>query len=481
MEPNGNAEQERTIDGATIRRAMRLSTLDGIFAVQYTTLTTATLLVGFLLALGATAAQIGLVAMLPLLGGLLQPLGAELVRRRGGWRKGVAVGAALLDDLLWLVTLALVALWPGRQAVVGVIAVVAIQQFVTAFTVVSWTSWISDLIPAALRGRYFGRRNFICNALGAASAVAAGQFVDHVGHNAVWSFGVVIAVGMAFRLASAYFLARQPEPFPARNLEGRFVEQLAAPLAHVNFRRYLFFGMAFGFAVQLCSPFFSVYMLRDLRIDFGTVMVLAGISTVTNLLGQRYWGPLSDRFGHRQVLRLTTLVVAFQPFWWLFTAKAGAGFYLIFVLHALGGFTWGGYLLANANLMMRLAPETGKTSFFAVQGALGGLFGALGPLVGGLLADALPAIPLPFLEPSGLLLLFFLSFALRLGAWGLLRRVEEPVRKPPLRVTYLIRDAVRTFNVTQGFSPLLHTFSEDEGKDDLDLDEALDALVRREE
>ena len=46
---------------------------------------------------------------------------------------------------------------------------------------VAWTSWISDLIPSSLRGRYFGRRNFICNALGAVTDVAAGQFVQQVG------------------------------------------------------------------------------------------------------------------------------------------------------------------------------------------------------------------------------------------------------------------------------------------------------------
>jgi len=481
MKPHGLIEPGRTLDAATMRRAMRLSTLDGIFAVQYTTLTTATLLVGFLLALGASAAEIGLVAMLPLLGGLLQPLGAVLVRRRGGWRKAVCVGAALLDDVLWLVILGLVTLLPGRQAILAVIGVLAVQQMITAVNVVSWTSWISDLIPGTVRGRYFGRRNFICNALGAVTAIAVGQFVDHVGDGAVWSFSVVIGVGMLMRFVSAYFLSKQPEPFPEQRLEGRFLRQLTTPVTHVQFRRYLVYGMAWGFAVQLSSPFFSVFMIRDLKIDFGIIMLFAGISTVANLLGQRFWGGLSDRFGHQQVLRLTTLITTFQPFWWIFTANTGGGFYLLVLLHAVGGFAWGGYLLSNANLMMRLAPDAGKTSFFAVQGALGGLFGALGPLAGGLLADMLPSLPFAFAHPSGLLLLFLISFVLRLGAWGLLHRVREPVQKPPLRVAYLIRDVVRTFNITQGFSPLFHTFTEGSDPDDHELGQAVDALVQRKE
>ena len=51
------------------------------------------------------------------------------------------------------------------------------------------------------------------------------------------------------------------------------------------------------------------------------------------------------------------------------------------------------------------------------------------------------------------------SGLLRLAAWLLLRRVPEPVQRPRLRATFIIRDTVRTLNPTQGFSPLLHVFA----------------------
>lgn len=467
------------LDAEVTRRAMRLSILEGSFALQYITVTTATLLVGLLLALGATTAQIGLVATFPLLSGLLQPLGAELVRRRGGWRKGICVTAVLIDDLLWLVTFGIIALWPGPQAVVGVIAVLAVQQVVTAFTALTWTSWISDLVPRPLRGRYFGRRNFICNGLGAITAVLAGLFIEHVGQNALWSFCAVIGVGMVFRLASAYMLWRQPEPFPARNLPGRFRDQLAAPLADRNFRSFVVFGMAWGFTVQMAAPFFAVYMIRDLALDFGLVALFGGLSIVANLFGQRFWGTLCDRYGNAQVMRLTALVIGVQPLWWLFTSASAAGLVLIAVLNITGGFAWGGFLLSSGNLMMGLAPETGKTSFFAMQAALSGLFSAFGPLVGGVLAGVLPAVPLSYVHPSGLLMLFFISFVLRMGALVLLHRVQEPVRKPQLHVIYLIRDAIRGLATTQGFTPWLHPFTVDLEEDDVDMNEILDDLTTR--
>ncbi len=446
------------MDGVIVRSAMRYSTLDGIFAVQYTTLTTGTLLIGFLLALGASASEIGLVAMLPLLGGLLQPVGAALVKWQNGWRKTVTVAGVIIDDLLWSAVLTIVALLPSEKVVTGIIGILIIQQTVTAFSLVSWTSWISDLIPGTLRGRFFGKRNFICNALGAISAVLAGQFIERIGHNAIWSFGVVIVIAMISRLLSAFFLTRQPEPFPEEPSGMHFVKQMSMPFRDQNYRKYLNFSLIWGLGVQIASPFFTVYMIRDLNIDFGTVTIFAGITTFANLFGQKYWGPLCDRFGNKAVMRATGILIVTLPFWWLFASGSGPGFYLIGFLSAFGGFAWAGYLLANGNFMMVLAPGAGKTSFFAMQAAVAGLFGAIGTLSGGLLVDNLfNKIPdVAFWLPRGIPMLFFISFVIRLIAWFNLRRIDEPARKPQMQVTYLIRDAVRTFNIIQGFSPLLH-------------------------
>lgn len=453
-----NATNERAIDGGVVRSAMRYSTLDGIFAVQYTTLTTGTLLIGFLLVLGASASEVGLVAMLPLLGGILQPVGSALVRWQNGWRKTVTVIGVIIDDLSWSAVIALAVFLPPEKVVTGIIGILIIQQTVTAFYVVSWTSWISDLIPGTLRGRFFGKRNFICNALGAVSAVIAGQFIERVGNNAVWSFGVVILAAMISRLLSAFFLSKQPEPFPEDISGLRFMKQMSMPFKNLNYRKYLNFSLIWSLGVQIASPFFTVYMIRDLHIDFGTVTLFAGITTFANLIGQRYWGPLCDRFGNKAVMRATGILIATLPFWWLFTSGSGPGFYLIGILSAFGGFAWSGYLLANGNFMMVLAPGAGKTSFFAMQAAAAGLFGAIGTLGGGLLIDnVLNKIPdVAVWLPRGIPMLFFISFLIRLIAWNYLRRIKEPARKPQMQVTYLIRDAVRTFNILQGFSPILH-------------------------
>jgi MFS family permease len=437
---------------------MRLSTLDGVFATQYVTLTGGPLLVTFLLALGASDLEVGFVAALPLLGQLIQPLGAEAVRRRGGWRKPVVLAGATADVLLWAVSAAAVVWLAPRTALLVVLGVLALQQIPTAAVSVGWTSWISDLIPQRLRGRYFGARNVACNGLAALTALAAGHLIGRAA-DPLPLYLVAIGVGAAARFVSIAFLSRQPEPRPAQPAAGGFFAQFAPPLRDVGFRRYIVYAALFGFAVQVASPFFTVFTIREAGFGPGTAMLLTAVSTGSNLLGQRVWGPLSDRYGERQVLRAVGLVITLQPLWWLMAGPSSFGLAVMIAASFSGGFVWGGQALATGNLMMRLAPESGKTSFFAVQAAVVGAAGALGPLVGGVLAEAVAAGAFGAWLPSTLKVVFVASAALRLGGWALLARVPEPSARPRLRVAYIIRDTARTFNPMQGFSPLFHAFA----------------------
>ena len=448
-----------TEDPPETRRVMRLSISDGIFAVQYSTLTAGPFLTAFLVAIGAGSFMVGLAASLPLLGGLAQPLGAELIRRRGGWRRGVLLVAAVVDALLWGASMAAVTWLEHDLAILVVLAVLAVQQLFAAVATSAWTSWISDLIPDRVRGRFFGTRNFVCNFFGALTAAGAG-FAVRAAEDPIPVFVGLFALAVIFRLVSLHFLSRQPEPTPAHSLDGGFLAHFRTPLQDRSFRPYLVYAAGWNFAVWFVAPFFAVYMLTQAQVGVAAMMSFSAGGIVSNLIGQRVWGPLCDRHGDIQVMRMTGLSVAIQPFWWLLTASHGMGYYLMPLLSITGGFAWGGLTLATGNLTMRLAPEQGKTSYFAAAAAAGGAFGAVGPVVGGTVAAFLVARSpiLPFALLEGLKSLFVLGGILRLAAWFLLERVTEPVDRPPLKAVFVIRDTVRSMNPIQGFGPLMHTF-----------------------
>jgi hypothetical protein len=64
-----------------IKTSLKASTLDGIFAAIFTSITSGVLLTNFLLQLGANPVEIGMLSSIPMLLNLLQPLGAYFADR----------------------------------------------------------------------------------------------------------------------------------------------------------------------------------------------------------------------------------------------------------------------------------------------------------------------------------------------------------------------------------------------------------------
>ena len=82
--PQSETEQvpeNQRISKDDIRKSLKASTADGVFAAVFDITTTGILLSNFLVELGANAVQIGMLSSIPMLVNLLQPLGAYLSER----------------------------------------------------------------------------------------------------------------------------------------------------------------------------------------------------------------------------------------------------------------------------------------------------------------------------------------------------------------------------------------------------------------
>ena len=113
-------------DSPAVRRALKLSIWDGIFANLYANLTGGVFLVGYALALKASEVQIGLLAAFPLLANIIQPFSTYLIELTGRRRPLALVGGAFAR-LIWLVIISAIIGW-----VLGI---------VTAFLIRRRTRW----------------------------------------------------------------------------------------------------------------------------------------------------------------------------------------------------------------------------------------------------------------------------------------------------------------------------------------------------
>jgi sugar phosphate permease len=192
-----------------IRTSLRASTLDGMFAAIFSNAVSGVLLSNFLVELHASPTQIGLLASIPMLANLFQPLGAWLGDRSTSrhfycfWVYGPA-------RLLWLLLVAGIAFagWgriESQTLVLWTLAIIFASHFLGALGSAPWLSWIASLVPRRLRGRYFGIRNSAASLTNLLSVPLLGLVVSHWSRGTIEGFGMVVLLGVICGLISLGF------------------------------------------------------------------------------------------------------------------------------------------------------------------------------------------------------------------------------------------------------------------------------------
>ncbi|MCA9920277.1 MAG: MFS transporter, partial [Anaerolineales bacterium] len=137
-------------------------------------------------------------------------------------------------------------------------------------------------------------------------------------------------------------------------------------------------------ALQVAAPFFNVYLVKTFQSTATTIGLLASVSSLTALVGQRVFGRLLDVRGALWVQLVTGFLIPGLPLAWVFiTADWQVG-----IINTFGGFLWAGYNLANFNLLLRLTPDEQRPRAVALYQTAVFSSAVIGPLLGGFLADS---------------------------------------------------------------------------------------------
>ena len=167
------AKEDRELK-VSVRTSLRASSIDGSLSTVFSNITGGVLLSSFLIDLGASPFEIGMVASLPMIANLLQPLGA-LLSNRSHSRLDYGIWTFLPSRLLWLILLICIILREtntdfssnfSKELIYLTLALVIISNILAAMGSASWMSWLAALVPAKLRGRYYSVRSIVSNITG---------------------------------------------------------------------------------------------------------------------------------------------------------------------------------------------------------------------------------------------------------------------------------------------------------------------------
>jgi MFS family permease len=375
-----------------LEKGLKFIVYDGICTQSMGALTGGAFLVAFALGLGASNFYIGLLAAIPFFAQTIQIPAVFLVEKVRA-RRGLSVIFSGVSRMFWY-PIALIPILFVNNASAGLyllIAALVLHTGMGAVAGTSWNSWMRDLIPQEILGRFFSRRMMIATAVGVVLTLLAGVIVD------VWKanspehplhiYSILFIAGMTVGLVGLYFLWRTPEPDMNKQGEVPSMRSLfSRPLRDVNFRRLLIFSVPWSFAVNLVTPFFTVYLLQRLGYSLSLVVGLSVLSQLTNIAFLRVWGRLSDRFSNKSILSVSGPLFLLCILAWPYTTMPDKYFLtipLVIAIHILSGISMAGVTLGTSNIALKLSPSGYATSYIATSGILNSLSAGIASLVGG--------------------------------------------------------------------------------------------------
>lgn len=433
-------EQElpEAADAAFVRRATRISIAEGALAQIHFTIAQpgSVFTTKFALLLGAGPLQLGLLAAIGQFSLLFQPLGSLLTRRRRS-RRGATVAWAATSRLL-VFGFGLGALWLSPAAALALFMALLLASAVTQSVSANiWVAWISDLIPRAVRGRFFARRSQWLLVAGTLAGTLLGLLLDGMQKSGHWPLIARPAWAHAGNLLPAFawlfigaaaigglgqlLLWRQPERPKAHEADSA-ATLLVAPFRDPNFRRLLVFAVWWMLAIGVGAPFWQPFMIDNLAMPLVEIQIYSTISTVASLLSLSMWGRLVDRLGNRTAMALSIVMGGFIPQAWLFVSEGRYG--ILFVEAFFSGVMWAGAGLVGTNFVLAIAPANRRQAYAGLYGACAGLAMMATMLLSGIfLPQPLALGPLSLQSEQ---VLFGLTGLLRWTALIPLRLIAEP-------------------------------------------------------
>jgi len=258
------------------------------------------------------------------LGGLGNLAGSWLVRRTGE-RKKVFFYCAGLSRVMWLGIGLLPLLKPewakGDPAFLWLSVAIFVFYFWHSMGAVAWMSWMGDLVPAHLQGRYWSLRQVGTSFTAIFARVVTGSYLDL--HNNPEAFALIFGCTVVIGLIDALFFIRVEHRRPEASTEApRMFHEFMARLREAPFRQLCGVYILWSISNAILGPTAYYYMRDTIHLGAAGISNVEAFGLVWLTIFSLFWGRYVDRHGYRAPLIACLLLQAIGPVFYFF-ARTG--------------------------------------------------------------------------------------------------------------------------------------------------------------
>ena len=376
-----------------LRPVLRRVTIAWLFGSAWMYITSGAALTQYAKLLHVTPFGFGVLAALPFISAMVQ-LPTSYVIERYGHRRAIFLWTNIVHRSLWLGIGVLPWILPQSWWWAGLIGLMMLSSMLGHMAVPAWVSWMADLVPARLRGRYFSRRIQYGQGVGLVITLLVGMMLDWAqgksadGHYLRNGISVALILAAFSGFADILFFFRVPDPceHQARHRESPKVI-LRRVLGDRNFRFLLGYSATMTFATAFVGQFVWLYILDVAKMSNTMAnLLLITIPLIIAMICYPLWGRVIDRFGSKPALLLAGLLVINGATAWIFVRPESWHWGYLFVMGST--VAWPAMDLAGFNLILRMSHSRGTLRAGSTTGAINSMVCAVAGTLSGLFAGA---------------------------------------------------------------------------------------------
>lgn len=347
-------------------------------------------LIPYALFLGASSQQIGFLVAVPhLLGSLMQLTATRLVKTMGS-RLRLLISGAILQATSLLGMALLSGLRSSHGTVYTIIFLSCVFRIIANFIGTAWGSLVSEYLSPSERGRYLGWRSQVVSIAGVLALACSGLWLFWAEKKSLtFGFLVLFSAAALCRFLSACFFTKMADlPYREKKEDSFTFWMFLRRFRKSNFVKFVLYVASITFATQLAAPYFNVYMLRDLKMNYAVYTAIDLAAVVSGLISFPLWGKHADRVGNAKILKVTSLLIPWIPVLWILSSN----WVYLFAVEVFSGFVWGGFNLCAANFIYDAVSPQKRIRCLGYFNLINGISIFLGATLGGFLSDKLPPL-----------------------------------------------------------------------------------------
>lgn len=384
----------------------------------------------YALELGASNFFIGLIGAIPFVSIFVAEIPGALLGNKYDHKK-IAVISTLIGKLFWIGIIISGALFSSK-ALYFVLLFFFLSELFTWLSDPPWVEIIAEIVPEKIRGNYMAYRDRAITIAKMITILATGFFIERM-PDKLFGYHTLFFIAVLFGMGSVYYMNKVEVKQKPKHKIYNFKDFLKTK---GTFRRFLTYSFYFKFAHNFASPFFIVYLLKNVGLSLGAYSLVLTIGAISSIIAYKRIGFFTDKYGDRNMHVFFLIGTALTPLFYLLFVHPST-IWMLIPVSIINGVSWGGFNLTEKNLLLNVISKGDKELQVAEYKTLTALPVIIAPLIAGFIADNVTFVI------SGIPLVFAIAFVLRASSILFILRVPSIRVKKKIRIDKFLEEFFR--------------------------------------